>query len=105
MQLDEPVHQAESAREILILYTWWKDVYLTREDEWAETGFRDFWTKMDAKYGDGWLGLGTKGKLTKQEKAEYDRLSDAVHKMEEDRAQEEEDMMVRLVKVRRSLWT
>jgi hypothetical protein len=105
MELDEPVQQAESARETLILYTWWKDVYSTRRDEWEETGLREFWNNMDAKYGDGWLGLGAPSKMTKKEQAEYDRLSVAVHQMEEDRAQEEEDMMIRLIKLRRNLWT
>lgn len=105
MNLDEPEHQAQAARETMILYTWWKEVYLNRDDEWVETGFRKFWDSMETKYGSDWLGLGQKSKLTTSERAEYDRLHDAVEKMEEDRAQEEDDMMIRLIKLRRNLWT
>jgi hypothetical protein len=105
MDLDEPDHQRESAREIMILYTWWQEVYLKRQDPWLETGFRAFWDSMEAKYGDNWLGIGQRSKLTKTERAEYDRLHKAVDDLEQARELEEEEMMIRLVKLRKALWT
>ena len=105
MDLDEPDHQRETAREIMILYTWWQDVYLKRLDPWEETGFRKFWDDMTNKYGKDWLGIGNRGKLNPKEKAEYDRLHQAVDDLEEARSTEEEEMMIRLVKLRKGLWT
>lgn len=105
MDLEEPTHQRDTAREVMVLYTWWKEVYLKREDEWIESGLRPFWDSMETKYGENWLGLSGKSKMTRSEKAEYDRLSALMHKIEEDRKQEEEDMMIRLIKIRQGLWT
>lgn len=97
--------QAASAFETLFLYTWWTEVYLRRGDEWEDTGFREFWNSMETKYGDDWMGIGKKSKMTKAESAEYDRLNKAASALEEERHQEDEDMLIRLVKLRRSLWT
>jgi hypothetical protein len=105
MQLEEPTHQRDRAHELMFLYTWWKEVRCKREDEWVESGLRAFWDSMETKYGSDWLGLGGRSKLTKAEQAEYDRLSKAMHDLEEARFQEDEDMLIRLVKLRRSLWT
>lgn len=115
MTLDDPAGdpnvmcapQAESAREIVILYTWWKEVRPNRKEEWDAVGLREFWTKMDEKHGDSWLlGNGTgKGKLSNDERLEYDRLSAAVNALEEARTKEDEDMMIRLIKLRKTLWT
>lgn len=104
MTLEEPTHQRERAFELMFLYTWWKK-RANRKDEWEETGLRAFWDSMDTKYGDEWLGLGKKSLMTSAERQEYDRLSDAVRKMEEDRHQEDDDMLIRLVKLRRTMWT
>ena len=42
---------------------------------------------------------------TPEEKIEERRILDLTHKLEEQYAQEDTDMLVRLVKIRRSLWT
>lgn len=104
--------QAERADEILALYTWWKDVRPVRGDAWVVTGFREFWNAMDAKYdepGDektSWMGFKKTGKkLTDDEDAEYWRLHKLVDAQEEAWHQEDEDMMIRLIKIRRGLWT
>jgi hypothetical protein len=105
MNLDEPEHQRDNARETMVLYTWWKEVYLTRKEEWEETGLRAFWDSMEFNHGDDWIGLGKKTKMTRSEQAEYQRLTQAVTDLEEARFQEENDMMIRLIKLRRGLWT
>jgi hypothetical protein len=105
-------HQAEKADEVLALYTWWKDARPNRGDSWEVTGFRDFWRKMDAKYDEpggedsSWMSFKNTGKkLTEEEDAEYWRLHKLVDQQEEDWNKEDEDMMIRLIKVRRGLWT
>jgi hypothetical protein len=98
--------QAETARETLALYQWWKFVRPQREDAWTATGFRKFWDDMDTKYGDGnWLGLSGKKVLTTYEDRKYHKLSKAADALEEARHDEDEEMLIRLVKIRRNLWT
>ena len=97
--------QSRTAFETMFLYTWWKHTRSNRCDEWEEIGLRQFWTDMEEKYGEDWLGLGAKSKMTNAERKEYDRLSSAVHDLEEARHIEDEEMLIRLVKLRRSLWT
>lgn len=105
MSLADITHQRESAVETMFLYTWWKEVRANRKDEWEETGLRDFWNNMETKYGEDWLGLGKRSKMNKAERDEYQRLTDACHALEEEREEEDEEMLMRLVKLRRSLWT
>ena len=47
--------QARSARELMVLYTWWTVTRPARKDEWDETGLRAFWDSMEAKYDGNWL--------------------------------------------------
>ena len=112
MTLDDPalpVHdrnpsQADHAREVLTLYTWWKDIRATRRDEYEEAGFTQFNDRMAAKYGKVDFDPDDK-QLTAQERKEKHTIYSRVHEIEEARHQEDEAMMIRLVKIRRGLWT
>lgn len=101
--------QAQNAREVVILYTWWKDVRLARTDDSAYevTGYAAFNRDMDEKYGERWIwgNLGGRSKMTAAEQAEQRRLSDEVHQLEEQWHKEDDDMLIRLVKLRRTMWT
>ena len=104
--------QAQSAREKMELYTWWKHIRTKRGDSWDASGLRAFWEKMDKKYGEddiasvgGWLGLGSKGKMTPAERRTYNMLSEAKDKLEEQWNEEDTQMLVKLVKMRDALWT
>ena len=110
--INKRTHQAEKADEVLALYTWWKEVRPNRGDAWDVTGFRDFWNAMDVKYDDpngektSWMSFKNSGKvLTEEEDAEYWRLHKLVDMQDAAWDQEDEDMMIRLVKLRKSLWT
>ena len=120
MTLDEPdpsgqptsPRQAESAREKMALYTWWKHVRPTRGDAWDASGLRAFWDKMDEKYGDdsdslgsNWFGFGSKSLMTPAEKKMYDKLSTLKDDLEKQWEQEDDDMLHRLINIRHSLWT
>jgi hypothetical protein len=112
MTLDDPAlpvqdrnpSQAEHAREVLTLYTWWKDIRATRPDEYTEAGFTEFNDRMAAKYGRMDFDPDDK-QLTAQERREKTAIYHRVHEIEEARHQEDEAMMIRLVKIRRGLWT
>jgi hypothetical protein len=104
--------QAQAARETMILYTWWKEIRSVRTDNAAyeDSGWDDFNVRMDAKYGDDWMwggasGAGRNSKLTLAEQKEYEVIRDAIDQLEKDWDQEDEDMMIRLIKLRKSLWT
>lgn len=103
-------HQAKAAREKMELYCWWTQVRPNRGRAWDVSGFQTFWDSMDAKYGDetskrSWLGLGGKKLMTAAEERKYRKLSKAADDLEEQWHDEDELMMCRLVKLRRSLWT
>lgn len=102
---EQSMTQAQAARETMLLYTWWTKTRANRKDEWDETGLRAFWETMDEKYGSNWLGLSGKSKLSSFEQTEYRRLSDAASQLEKDRLEEDDQMLVRLVKVRSYMWT
>lgn len=99
-------NQAIAADEKLALYTWWKEIRPTRGDSWEASGFRAFWESMDEKYGHNqWLGVFGKNQMTKSEQKTYNRLSKVKDKLEESWDKEDTEMMIRLIKLRQSLWT
>ena len=97
--------QAANAREKMALYTWWKHIRPTRGSAWEVSGFRTFWDKMEKKYGKNWLEFGTKSKMTAAEQRTYNKLSEDQNNLEEEWFKEDTEMLIRLVKIRRDLWT
>jgi len=94
--------QAERAQELLALYDWWKNQRPTRPDPYEASGWREFHDRMEKQYGG---SLSNRLKFTKEEKKESTKVSNALHKLEEEWEKEDEDMMIRLIKVRHALWT
>jgi hypothetical protein len=91
------------AKEIIELYTWWTVTYRNRPDPYEASGWTAYCEESRAANG---------GKLSwsgHKDNAELRAKSDAAHKalreMEESYAKEEEEMMIRLIKIRDSLWT
>lgn len=96
----KPTLQALSAQEILKLYRWWKETYRNRPDVYEISG----WSAYCNSKRDGEDGLFSKEK-TKEEKKEVSRMLKEMRKLEEKYAKEDEEMMIRLIKIRDSLWT
>lgn len=96
-----PTQQAENAREILSLYYWWKNEYPTRPDPYDESG----WTKYCELRREKGLDLLD----FENEPADLKDISTASQKqlrdMETAYETEDEEMMIRLIKVRQGLWT
>jgi len=80
-----PTPQAVSAKRILELYRWWTEVRPARPDPMDASGWSEVHDSKDEK---------RRGKA-----------SDALQKIEEEYDREDEKMLVRLIKVRKSLWT
>jgi len=97
----ELTHQAKAAREIKELYTWWKEVYPNRPDPHEASGWTEY-CERTRELNDGRL-FGSKTT------PELKRLSNKAHKLlqkiEKQYEQEDEAMMIRLIKIRNSLWT
>jgi hypothetical protein len=90
--------QANSAREVKKIYDWAK-ARPTRPDPHAASG----WTAYCAKYPYIWMQKDED--VTFEQRAESDSAFKKLRKIEAQYEQEDEDMLIRLVKVRKSLWT
>lgn len=98
----KPTPQAVKAQEILDLYTWWTVTYRNRPDPMKASGWLDYCDLMSSKYGP---GLASWGKEDKEDKKLSVKTRKIMDKMEADYEKEDEDMMIRLIKVRHGLWT
>ena len=99
---EEPTYQANAAKEIKELYLWWTQTYRNRPDPYEASG----WTAVcEAQR------LANGGKLSwgVEKDPVLKKASDKAHKLlqkiEEAYEAEDEAMMIRLIKVRQSLWT
>ena len=98
----KPTSQAIKAQEILDLYTWWTALRPARLDPYEASGWTAHCDAMREKYGG---GMAAWGKEDKKEKAQSTKARKLLDKMEADYEKEDEDMMIRLIKVRHGLWT
>jgi hypothetical protein len=97
-----PTGQAERAKEIKELYTWWTVTYRTRPDAYDASGWTEY---CEASR----IANGGKLSFSSDKSPELKAMSDKSHKLlqEIEAAYEAEDeaMMIRLIKARDSLWT
>jgi len=97
----EPTHQALAAREVLALYTWWKEVYANRPDPYDASGWRDICNKHRE---DG-TNLFDDSTQTSEQKNEQSNSLELLNKIEEEYEREDTEMLIRLIKIRKGLWT
>lgn len=94
-------HQAQAAREILALYKWWK-AYEDRPDIHDASG----WSAWCDKLRDNGVGfLEDDPNETAEDRAEKSQALSRSAEIEEAYEKEDEEMLIRLIKIRRSLWT
>jgi hypothetical protein len=97
----KPTFQAQKAKEILELYRWWTEVYPNRPDPHDASG----WTAIcDRRRESGKHFLDLESN-TAEEEQETRAALDLCHEIEDDYHAEDEQMLIRLIKIRRSLWT
>ena len=95
----KPTAQAEAAREILELYTWWTETYPNRPDPYDVSGWSDHCEDKRER------GIGFFETDPEEDKAETYKILDKNREIEAQYNQEEEEMLIRLIKLRGSLWT
>ena len=97
----EMTDQAKGAKEIYDLYTWWTEVYHNRPDPHEASGWTEYCEKT-RELNDGRL-FGSK--TTPELKKLSNKAHKLLQKIEKQYEKEDEDMMIRLIKVRHRLWT
>lgn len=93
--------QAHNAAEILALYTWWTEVYPNRPDP-HEAGGWSAYCEQRRLSGKDFFDFEDK---TPEEREASSRALDATQAIEDKYNQEDEEMMIRLIRIRQSLWT
>lgn len=100
-ETDRSPEQAHSARETWELYHWWKNVRPARPDPYDAGGWTEY---CDARRAAGHDLLDTRPTSDEDERWCREAL-DRTHKIEEEQHREDEEMLIRLIKIRRSMWT
>jgi len=98
-----PTRQAIAAREIIELYTWWTTTYRNRPDPMDASGWSEYCEVSRAANG-GSLSWSS-SKDTPEMRKMSDKAHKALRKIEAAYAKEDEQMMIRLIKIRENLWT
>lgn len=103
----KPTGQAERAKEIKELYLWWTTVYPNRKDPMDLSGWSDLCEQRRLKAeAEGknslWASMNDKSPA---ERKESSRILKLCQKIEKQQSDEDEAMMIRLIKARDSLWT
>lgn len=97
----KPTHQALGAKEIKELYIWWTQVYRNRPDPMDASGWSDY---CEFRRSEGLAFLDSSND-TPETKAMCNTALDRCSEIERAYAAEDEEMMIRLIKVRERLWT
>ena len=100
--LAEPTYQANSAKEISELYTWWTETYRNRPDPYDASGWTEYCEISRAANGG---KLSWSGDKSPELKAMSDAAHEKLREIEAAYEAEDEAMMIRLIKIRGSLWT
>jgi hypothetical protein len=99
----EPTYQAKAAKEIIELYTWWTTTYRNRPDPMDASGWSAHCEAMRVKYpGSFFSSLNSKDPEDRKASNKAHKLLSKIEKAYE---KEDEEMMIRLIKIRESLWT
>lgn len=97
------LRQSEDAAEIKELYLWWKDIRPNRPDPMEESGWSAY-CEEERLAGRGLFGCNSEEKSDEDEQHSHDIMN---HMNELKHAYDDEDtnMLIRLVKIRKACWT
>ncbi len=104
----KPTAQALAAREIIELYKWWKEDRPKRADPMDTSGWSDYCDQKRKETDD--LGEDGLSSLFRNDQSEAEqerkrKILDLCWKLEQEQEDEDTNMLIRLVKVRHSIWT
>lgn len=103
-RIGKPTYQAEKALEILALYKWWTEVYPNRPDPHDASGWSEYCNIKRQEFEGTGLGFMAESK-NPETRALGDSALKKTREIEEAYEKEDEEMMIRLIKIRNSLWT
>ena len=95
----QPTRQALAAQETLVLYQWWKEARPKRLDPMEASGWSSY---CDEKCYQKERGFGRND--SEEERKRSREILDICHKMEQDQANEDTEMLMRLITLRTHLW-
>jgi len=95
----KPTPQAVNAQEILDLYTWWTVTRPARPDPMKVSGWSDYCDRRRESDPEDWIFADSK------DREDTGHMMDEMHRLEAEYEEEDEAMMIRLIKVRTALWT
>lgn len=98
----KPTGQALSAKEQFELYNWWKNIRPNRPDPYDASGYNDYFAMLEKNGKD---FLDSLEDQTPEQAAISRKCSMDCHEIEQAYEKEDEEMLIRLIKIRRSLWT
>lgn len=98
-EFGKPTSQALNALEILALYRWWTVTRPARPEPMKASGWSDYCDRHRAADPDDWIFSDSK------DKEDTGPMLDEMHRLEAEYEAEDEAMMIRLIKIRNSLWT
>ena len=99
--LAEPTYQAKAAREILELYKWWTEVYPNRPDPHDAGGWSAY-CEQRRQSGADLLDFEDRSEAEQEQSS---KALDATQAIEDKYKKEDEEQMIRLIRIRESLWT
>jgi len=97
-----PTEQAIRATEIIELYHWWKEVYPKRPDPHDSSGWSNYCAVVSAGSND---FMSMFENRSDEDRTTSREILDRTDKIEVAYEKEDEEMMIRLIKIRKSLWT
>jgi len=100
----ELTDQAKTAMEIYTLYRWWTEIYPARQDPHDESGWSAVCEQGRLNSPDGGFTDFLDSKDPEFQRAK-DQAHERLREIEEQRREEDTAMLIRLIKVRESLWT
>ena len=97
----KPSPQSKTAQEILALYKWWTEVYPNRPDPMDASGWSAYCEQRRQRGAD----ILDFEDRTDEEREQSGRALDLSNEIEDKYNKEDEEMMIRLIRIRHSLWT
>lgn len=102
---DRSPTQAETAREILVLYYWWKNIRPTRVDPMIASGWSAYCDeRRERSKGDTWDFLDMEDE-NPEEKEKTRIMLEENRRIEAEYDREDDEMLMRLLKIRKAMWT
>lgn len=105
---EQPTPQALAAQETIALYKWWKEERPKRSDPMDASGLSEYYEKKrnlaEVQDGDSFLFSLDKNE-SDEDKEYFCHISDLCHKMEQEQEDEDTEMLIRIIKLRKNLWT